>query len=168
MRAHTGDNTMRSPKPAGFTLLELMIVVAVVAVLAMLALNSYTEQIRKGKRAEAVQALGDIQLREERWRSENPTFGDSTSASAAAGNLFGSTANVTAYNNGLKNYDISISGTSATAYTATATRKGDLANDPKCANFVVRVGSQCDGTAAPGSVNKCMSNNANVDYCWRR
>lgn len=158
---------MRSPKPAGFTLLELMIVVAVIAILAMLALSSYTEQIRKGKRAEAVQALGDIQLRQERWRSENPTYGDTTSASAAAGNLFGSVANVTAYNNGLKNYSISITGTSATGYTATATRKNDLQNDPKCGNFVVRYGSQCDGTTAPGSFNKCMTQ-GDADYCWRR
>ena len=42
----------------------------------------------------------------------------------------------------------------------TATRKGDLANDPKCANFVMEYSA--------GLSTKKMSNNTNVDYCWRR
>jgi type IV pilus assembly protein PilE len=152
---------MRS-KALGFTLLELMIVVVVIAILAALAFPSYIEYIRKGKRAEAVQAIGDLQLREERWRAENPTYGNTTDASATAplANLFGSVANVTNYNAGLKNYDISISGNTGSAYVITATRKGDLANDPKCANFTY--------TMSAGNGTKGMSDNKNVDYCWRR
>ena len=61
---------MRTTRPVGFTLLELMIVVAVIAILAIIAVPSYIEQVRKGKRAEAVQAIGDIQLRQERWRAD--------------------------------------------------------------------------------------------------
>ena len=49
---------MGTTRSAGFTLIELMIVVAVIAILAALAMSSYAEQVRKGKRAEAVQALG--------------------------------------------------------------------------------------------------------------
>lgn len=152
---------MGNTRSAGFTLLELMIVVAVVAILAALALSSYTEQIRKGKRSEAVQALGDVQLRQERWRSENPTFGNTTDASAVTplANLFGSVANVTSYNSGLKYYNISITGNTGTAYTATATRKGDLASDPKCGNFTI--------TMTAGVATKGISS-GDVDYCWRR
>jgi type IV pilus assembly protein PilE len=159
---------MRSTKPFGFTLIELMIVVLVVAVLAAIALPMYTEHVRKGKRAEAAQALGDLQLRQASWRADNPTYGNTTGATAAAGNLFGSPANVTAYNTGLKNFSIAVNSNDATDYVVTATRKGDLTNDPKCANFVLRFGSACDATDAPGVVSKCMSDGKNVDYCWRQ
>jgi type IV pilus assembly protein PilE len=158
---------MRTTRPFGFTLIELMIVVAVIALIAAIALPLYAEQVRKGKRAEAAQALGDLQLREASWRADNPQFGTMLQ-------LFNNVAgNVTAYNNGLKYYTISVSGPAAgapdgTHYVLTATRKGDLATDPKCANFVLRFGSTCAAADAPGVVSKCMSNNQNVNYCWRQ
>lgn len=62
-------------REAGFTLIELMIVVAVIAVLAAIAITSYTEQIRKSRRADAARAVGELQLRQERWRAENPAYG---------------------------------------------------------------------------------------------
>jgi hypothetical protein len=74
---------------------------------------------------------------------------------------------VTTYNTSLKYYTVSATG-NATSYVLTATRKGDLANDPRCANFIIRGGTTCAAVAAPGTVNKCMSDNANVDYCWRQ
>lgn len=140
---------MRNPRPAGFTLLELMIVVAVIAILAMIAIPSYLEQVRKGKRAEALQAIGDLQLRQERWRAEHATYG-------ALADLGGASLN-----SSLKNYTISLNDPPiAGGYTITATRKNDLANDPKCANFTM--------TVASGAATKGMSDGQNVDYCWRQ
>jgi type IV pilus assembly protein PilE len=51
----------------GFTLIELMIVVAVVAILAALAYPSYLESIRKSRRSEAKNALLDLAVRQERY-----------------------------------------------------------------------------------------------------
>ena len=48
---------MRNAK--GFTLIELMIVIAVVAILAALALPSYQESVRKSRRADAKASLLD-------------------------------------------------------------------------------------------------------------
>jgi len=135
-----------------------MIVVAVIAILAMIALPAFSEQIRKGKRAEAVRAIGDLQLRQERWRAEHPTYGNTTGADAANGNLFGSVAAVTAYNAALEYYNISATGNSATGYTLTATRKGDLTNDPRCGNFTLGV--------AAGVATRGVSA-GEVAYCWR-
>lgn len=59
----------------GFTLIELMTVVIIIAVLAVLALTSYTKQIRKSRRAEARQAISELALRQEKWRSNHTTYG---------------------------------------------------------------------------------------------
>lgn len=58
----------------GFTLIELMIVVAIVAVIAAIAIPTYTEQVRKGRRADAARAVGQLQLDLERWRAEHPSY----------------------------------------------------------------------------------------------
>ena len=152
---------MRATRPFGFTLIELMIVVAVIAILAIIALPMYTEHVRKGKRAESMQALGDLQLRQESYRADNPTYG-------TMDQLTGSATNTAAYNNALKYYSVSVAGNTATDYVMTATRKGDLLNDPKCANFEIHFGNTCADADAPGTVAKCMSDDQNVDYCWRK
>ena len=64
----------------GFTLIELMIVVAVVAIIAAIALGSYQKQVRKSRRAEAKQVLSDLSLREEKFRSNNIAYGLTTTA----------------------------------------------------------------------------------------
>jgi type IV pilus assembly protein PilE len=58
-------------KQSGFTLIELMIVVAVMGVLAAIALPSYEEQVAKGRRASAKAVLVEAQAWMERFYSEN-------------------------------------------------------------------------------------------------
>jgi type IV pilus assembly protein PilE len=58
----------------GFTLLELMIVVAIIAIIAIIAIPSYTQYIRKSHRADAMQRMKQIALAEERFRAENPGY----------------------------------------------------------------------------------------------
>ena len=78
-------------KQRGFTLIELMVVVAIVAILAGIAFNAYTNQIRKSRRAEAKQVLSDMALREEKFRSNNASYG--TTAASPTGIGLPATAN---------------------------------------------------------------------------
>lgn len=52
-------------RPAGFTLIEMMITVAVLSILAAVAYPSYQDQIRKSRRAEAQSLLMDIGTRQQ-------------------------------------------------------------------------------------------------------
>ena len=61
-------------KNRGFTLIELMVVLAVIALLLAIAVPAYREQVRKSRRAEAVAALGQWQLGLERWRADRPSY----------------------------------------------------------------------------------------------
>ena len=60
---------------AGFTLIELMVVVVVLAVLVAVAYPSYQDHIRKAKRAEAKAALLKTAQVLERWYSDRSTYG---------------------------------------------------------------------------------------------
>lgn len=75
-------------KPAhmrGFTLIELMIVVAIVAILAAIAYPAYTNSVLKGKRAQARTALAELMQQQERYMTQrNCYLGFTTSPSFVA------------------------------------------------------------------------------------
>ncbi len=58
----------------GFTLIELMIVVAVVAILATIALPAYNDSVRKGKRSDAKAGLMDAASRLEQFYLDNKSY----------------------------------------------------------------------------------------------
>lgn len=65
-------NAARQAK--GFTLIELMITVAIVAILGAVAYPAYTDQIRKGKRADARAALLNLLQQQERYMTQRNTY----------------------------------------------------------------------------------------------
>ena len=148
----------------GFTLIELMIVVLLIAVLAGIALAGYQKQIRKSRRAEAKQALSDISLRQEKYRSNNATFATCDALMA----LNGSTC--AGFNTTLTYYSVAITfpgaGTcpsgatksNANSYIVTATPKAgtDQASDT-CTTLVLT--SDC------GTVSKTATG-SDTSNCW--
>ena len=105
----------------GFTLIELMVVIAVIAILAAIAIPMYGEQVAKARRAEAMRSVGDLQLRLERWRAENPSYANCGTPPCGSGSY--PTAPTSDY------YTVAISNASATAFTVTATPAGAQAGD---------------------------------------
>jgi len=118
----------RSRFSRGFTLIELMIVVAIVGILAMIAYPSYLDSIRKSRRADAVAALGAGQLAQEKYRANNTTYGTAAQIGLAA-------------NSPDSYYAMTVSGTSATAYTITATGQNGQNLDTGCTVITVNEAS---------------------------
>jgi len=59
---------------SGFTLIELMIVVAIIAILAAIAYPAYTGSIIKGRRAEGRTAIADLLQQQERYMTQNNSY----------------------------------------------------------------------------------------------
>nr|WP_141834223.1 MULTISPECIES: type IV pilin protein [Delftia]MCA1068720.1 Fimbrial protein [Delftia acidovorans]TQL71906.1 type IV pilus assembly protein PilE [Delftia sp. HK171] len=70
------------PRQGGFTLIEMMVVVAVIGILASIAYPSYREFVAKAKRADVAAMLSSAQQWMERFYSENFRY-DKSSAGVA-------------------------------------------------------------------------------------
>jgi type IV pilus assembly protein PilE len=108
---------------AGFSLVELLVVVAVVGILAAVAYPSYQEQIRSGRRAEAQSELMRLAQFMERIYSENGCYNPDEDCSAET---------VGEPNIGIRaeHYTVDFSsGPTADAFTLQATPVGPQADD---------------------------------------
>ena len=68
---------MKSGRQSGFTLVELVIVMAIVAILAAVAFPAYQEQVRKSNRAAAQSEMMDIANRQQQFFLANRSYADS-------------------------------------------------------------------------------------------
>ncbi len=58
----------------GFTLIELMVVIAIIGFLTSIGLPAYSNYVKKGKAAEATSALADARVRMEQFYQDNRTY----------------------------------------------------------------------------------------------
>jgi len=70
---HNNHWTMRMPQQ-GFTLIELMVVVAIVAILAMIAIPSYQTHTRKAIAGQAQQEIQKLAEQLERHKGKNFSY----------------------------------------------------------------------------------------------
>jgi type IV pilus assembly protein PilE len=68
----------------GFTLIEVMIVVAIIAILASIALPSYNEYITRGRITDAVASLSDMRVKMEQYFQDNRKYTDACTAGTVA------------------------------------------------------------------------------------
>ncbi|MFK7892806.1 MAG: type IV pilin protein [Granulosicoccus sp.] len=107
------------PDARGFTLMELMIVVAIVGILSAVAYPYYGKYVEKARRADGQLALLQETQTLERCRSTRFSYAGCTLTSAESPESY---------------YAITLS-TTASAYTITATAQGLQATDTDCATM---------------------------------
>lgn len=152
----------------GFTLIELMVVVAIVGLLATIAIPAYNDHIRKTNRVDAITALTQLQLAQEKLRANCRFYGDQIAAASDCGADADNTD--LAYTTGAANspeghYTIAITDGSASGngYTATATAvSASQLEDTDCRTFTLTVSA-----ASPqGTKTSADSGGGATTICW--
>jgi type IV pilus assembly protein PilE len=139
---------MKISKSLGFTLIEVMIVVAVIAILAAIAMPSYREQVAKSRRAEAKSELLKAEGWLERYYTDNNRYADS---SLTANSVFASKFTVVP-STGSANYSVTLTVT-ASAYTLTLSATGSMSADACGSYRKTNTGSM---TSTSGTSSKCL------------
>jgi len=115
---------MREKRTKGFTLVELMIVIAIVAILVALAYPSWSDSIKKARRADGIESLQSLRIKQKQWRANHVSY------STTLSNVSGSTS-TEGY------YTISFVGTpNATTFVAKATPTGTQSTD-SCGTYAI-------------------------------
>ena len=157
--ASCGSHFVRRRRPAtsgrparGFTLIELMMVVAVLGVLSGIAYPSFMGQVQKIRRADAMLSMLQVQVAQERWRANNLSYGTlaeiGVSASSAAGH-----------------YTLQIADQSAQGYEVLASALGSQAHDTNCRKLRLRVegGNLIQASGTDATTNNAQQQNR---QCW--
>jgi type IV pilus assembly protein PilE len=123
----------------GFTLIELMIVVAIIGILATIAYPSYQNSVKKSRRADAKSALMGFVNAMERHYTETNSYCDAAAAGETAVTNCGDGtpdkgkpavfATESPIDGTDKYYDLTIHAVGPTTYTLRATPKGAQAGD---------------------------------------
>ena len=122
-------------KQRGFTLVELMVVVAIIAVLAAIAYPSYQEYILKTGRADGKAKLTEVMSAQERFYSQNQSY----TVDLASGN--GLNYGLDPVPSSERRYNISAAACPGAAIgncvELTATRIGAQLGDNTCGNLTL-------------------------------
>ncbi len=132
----------------GFTLIELMVVIAIVGILAGIAYPSFSDSMMKSRRTDAKTAMLSIVLSQSKLRGSCRTYAGTI---GAANNCANSTVKgLSASENGY--YTIALSGNTGNAYVLTATAQGAQTKDTACTPLTLTINATYpNGNKLPSS-----------------
>lgn len=131
---------MAARSARGVTLVDMTVAVAIVGLLASVALPSYQAQLARGRRAEAIGALTQLQLAQEHHRARNGSYAlhiDGLRGLAPRG----------------AHYEVALVSSQADAYVARAVATAGPRDDG-CTELTLAV---VDGTATYGPSERCWN-----------
>ena len=163
-------NSNSVTKSAGFTLIELMVVVVIATILISIAVPSYMSQVRQSRRVEAKTALLDLAGREERYFSTSVNAANYSQTSTDLGYPAGAWPQ----NVGSSYYQVTVcavgpnmanscppSAQTQPAYVVSAVPIGTQVNDKQCQFFAIdNTGKQWANDSQDGTGNDTTT------YCW--
>jgi type IV pilus assembly protein PilE len=148
-----GKHSPVRPLARGFTLVELMIVVAIVGILAAIAIPNYLRQIQQSRRTSAKTALLDVSSREERYYAVNNSY--TTLSNLGYSNVVTSGASsyleIPSASEDYYNVSVTVGEPTATTYTVTAAPIGTQSNDACGTYTLTGLGAQ----SASGTATNC-------------
>jgi type IV pilus assembly protein PilE len=106
---------MGAQRPAaGFTLIELMIVVAIVGILAAVAYPLYTDYVQRSRITEATSTMNDMRVRMEQFFQDNRTYANAGACGVAD----------PPFNAAESSFQVQCAGADANGYTLNANGNG--------------------------------------------
>lgn len=139
---------------AGFTLVELMIVVAIIAILGGIAYPSYTQYVLRGKLTEATANLSELRLRAEKWFADNRTYQPTTPSGTTPG--FSTVVQNARY------FGYACTAPTATTFTCTATGVGGMADFV----YTINQSNTRGSTIANNASGQANAGWINSTSCW--
>lgn len=145
--------TLKTKKPRamrgrGFTLVEILVVMAILAILAGVAVPTYIQYLARGYRSEARATLVSAAQWMERWRTERGTYQDGGNPPALPPGLDRSPPT------GTQRYIITVAAPAANLFTLSATPIGSFANDA------------CGTLTLNNTGLRARTGTESIDTCW--